>query len=215
MNSSGYIADIFERSTITNGGYLCKKFKTASYPSTVGYNLAYCFLSLGNGGSCPTGWTAFNPGSGNFCYYPINSYYTSHDEIYRQCHALGADLAYIESTTEFNMMSTNGWMDTSLYMALNGNRFRYGPFGIPNSPTALSWSNGAVVANPGTFGFSWCGGNPDNWCTTESALQYIYCGLNDITPYLNLIGSNTNLAMIIGVCKRPQCGILTQYIIPM
>ena len=72
LNSSGYITDIFERFTITNGGYLCKKFKTASYPSTVGYNLAYCFPSLGSAGACPTGWTSFNPGSQSFCYYPLS-----------------------------------------------------------------------------------------------------------------------------------------------
>lgn len=221
LNSTGYVVDIFERSSInngTNGGYLCKKFKTAPYPETVGYNLAHCFPSLVNNGDCPSGWTSFEPESINkFCYYPIYTEYTNHDEVYRQCYELGADLAYVESTSEYNMLVTNGWINSSMYVALNGNRFRYGPFGLPNTNTSLTWSNGITVAYPTSFGISWCSGNPNDHCSTESALQYYSCGLNDITPYFDYFGTTINpaiyWAMSMGICKRPQCGIRVNFII--
>ena len=176
LNQTGYIDDIFERATITNGGYLCKKFKTASHPPTVGYNLAYCFPSLGSAGACPTDWTSYNPGSQNFCYYVLNSYAANHDEIYRQCHALGADLAYLESWAEGNMMLSNSWITgSSQYVAFGGNRFRYG--------STFSWSSGTAVTN--SFHISWGGSQPDDACSTESALQFVAGSwLNDITAYI-------------------------------
>lgn len=104
LYSAGNIVGIFERNNIENGGYLCKKYRTAPTPTTIGYNLGYCFPTQG----CPDGWTAFNPGSQGFCYFPTLVKY-SWDESFRICHALGADLLYLESAAEWNLTVDNEW----------------------------------------------------------------------------------------------------------
>ena len=87
-----------------------------------------CWPSL-TGGTCPTGWTQYNPGSRNFCYFPITGVYIGHDEAFRECQQMGADLTYIESTAEVNYLESTNIIDVTYNYPLNAHRFRYGPFG--------------------------------------------------------------------------------------
>ena len=190
----------------SSGGYICKKFRTAPYPSTVGYNLGYCWPSL-TGGTCPTGWTQYNPGSGNFCYFPLNTAYIGNDEAFRQCQQMGADMTYIESNAERTTLEGNGIIDVTVNYALNAHRFRYGPYGLPNdATTSFTWSNGVPVYNH--YGISWSPGEPNDYCSgAESCFQFkggYGDMMNDICCYVGETGNTVRNGF--SSCKRPLCG---------
>ena len=187
------------------GGYICKKFQTASYPTTVGYNLGYCWPSL-TGGTCPTGWTQYNPGSKNFCYFPITGVYIGHDEAFRQCQQMGADLTYIESTAELTYLEATNIINVAYNYQLNAHRFRYGPYGLPNSgSTSFTWSSGVNVYN--NYGLTWSPGEPNDYCTgAESCFSLKGDGMmNDITCYVAATGTSLYRNGIAS-CIRPMCG---------
>lgn len=211
LNTAGNLVDIFERISLSPGGYLCKKFRTAAYPARVAYNLGYCWPSLTNSSACSTGWTQYSPSS-KFCYFPYTAGYFTHDEFFRQCHQFGADLLYIENTAEFNWLVTNNFIQgTYDKNKWNGHRFRYGP-GSPG-PGPLYWSNGVVVSN-GQFGFSYCPTDPDDSCNQESYLEFLYAAhcMNDISGWINSYNVNAYYNGV-GSCKRPLCGnIIVLYI---
>ena len=194
LTPTGNIVDIFERNNIPNGGYLCKKFRTAPTPVTIGYNLATCFPQP----NCPAGWTSFTPKTTPFCYFPVDTYYSNHDEIYRECHQFGADLAYIESTIEWINFNTHGWIYD--FLELGAERYRYG--------TNFSWSNGSPVVS-GQYGIPYGANQPDDYCNTEGVLQWVtaYPGFNDITSYTKVPPSPPiNCLAGKGICKWPNCG---------
>ena len=190
---------------ISLGGYLCKKFRTAAYPTRVMYNLGYCWPSLTSAGACPFGWSKYP--SLSFCYYSYTAGYFSHDETFRQCQQLGADLVYIESSGEFTWLkSTAGYIQgTYDNNKLNGHGWRYG--GNAGYGHTLYWSNGVVV--DGRYGFNWVSPQPDDACSQEMYLEYWYSSnsLNDIRGYYNyydvIIYDNG-----VGPCKRPLCGMI-------
>ena len=166
------------------GGYICKKFRTALYPNTIGYNLGYCWPSLPNN-TCPTGWTQYNPGSGNFCYFPITGVYAGSDEIYRQCHQMGADQTYIENGAEVTYLKGVGILSLAFNNQVNAHRFRYGPYGLPNNlTTSFTWSTGINVYN--NYGLEWLNPpEPNDDCTAESCLQFLTnLKMNDITCFV-------------------------------
>ena len=137
LTSSGSLLDLPEQSTPTNIGYICKKFQSAPYPSTVGYNIGYCFPSV-SGSNCPSGWTKLIPNSSPFCYYFLTAN-NLWEEDFRQCHTLGADMVYVESASEITFLTNNGVAGTFTgYANLNAHRFRYGPK-VANSASALYW----------------------------------------------------------------------------
>lgn len=212
LNSVGKLIDINERSNLVPGGYLCKKYRTASFPARVGYNLGYCFPSL-TSGSCPAGWSQYSPSS-TFCYYMYTGGYWTHDETFRQCHQMGADLVYIENAAEFNWLKTNGYIQgTYNTNKLNGHAFRYGP-GTAGSGHPLYWSNGVSVIN-GQFGlFNYCSGEFNDYCNKESYLDYYYSEncLNDGPGFVNHYNVNINgYDNGVGSCKRPKCGVILIY----
>lgn len=193
------------------GGYICKKYQTAPYPPTVGYNIGYGWPTLT--GTCPSEWTQYNPGSGNFCYYKIAGDYFGHDEVFRRCHQLGADQTYIESSAEITFLINAGIIDRNYFTQINAHRFRYGPFGFPNNASGFTWSNGVNVNN---YGLSWWPTQPDDSCGAESCFQIVPTtfsasnSVNDITCFIgdNLLTSWNG----IGSCKRPMIGTRTIYV---
>lgn len=191
MNVTGGLVDIFEGSTI-NGGYICKKFWTANYPTRIGYNIGTCYPTA----SCPGGWSSFTPNSQTFCYYPLGSYVGVVEENFRECHQLGADMIYPESTSEVSWLTSNGYYITATwYYQVNAHSYRYGP---ANTST---WSNGAVLESP-QFGWQFAPGQFDytcgmEWCaqifTSSTGYNDIFCGIAEIS----WAGYSA--------CKRPLC----------
>lgn len=197
------MVDVAERTSISNGGYLCKKFRTAAYPSRVGYNLGYCFPT--SSGSCPSGWLQFSPSS-TFCYIGYYGPYYPHDEIFRQCHQLGADMVYIASTAEYSwLQSVNLISSVTNNNKLNGHGFRYGP-GYAGIGHPLYWSNGVQVTS-GPFGILWSSGEPNDYCDGEMYLEY-YSGTFSYNDIPGFIDDTTNsYSNGVGSCKRPLCGM--------
>ena len=200
LSSSGDLQDIFERSAITNGGYLCKKFQYAPTPATVGYNLATCFPYVGSGGSCPSGWLQFAPNATSFCYLNITGNFKAQEEYMRQCYMSGADLVYAGSSSEFGWLYSSGLINSTNEHFYNAHRFRYGP--------SYSWSNGAPL-NPSSFtnGINnyWFPGEPIDGCSMYSCANVLANAggfSNDICETMTTLGSTVTAA----VCKRPLCG---------
>ena len=197
LTPSGNMQDINERWGVR--GYLCKKQRSAPKPSTVGYNIGYCFPSLPSGGSCPSGWQQYTPGSEPFCYQSQFSYTYAGDDHFRLCHVIGADLVYIDVSTEYSWLYNTGLMSNSWRNDLNAHRFRYGP--------AYTYSNGLNVNN-----FTYIGIGPSG-SSLSSAINNDWCGISSCIETLSNVwnpkccfsiqGVGTNN----GVCKRPLCGI--------
>lgn len=203
LTLSGNLQDIQERSTITNGGYLCKKFRAAPKPSPVGYNLGYCFPSIQSNGSCPVGWSSYTPNNTvPFCYFSFVSYIFSVDEQFRICHSSGADLIFLDDSSEYSWLYSSGQYSNNYYSnRLNVHRYRYGP--------TFSWSNG-LSFNTTSNGYS--GPGPTDWCTTdprddcafESCIEAYGSGgtcWKDVSCYAYYPSQS-----MAAVCKRPLCG---------
>ena len=200
LTATGNLQEIKERNQIaTNGGYLCKKFQSAPKPSTIVYNIGYCFPSLPSGGTCPSGWTQYTPNSVPICYQSQISHVIGVDEQFRNCHGLGADLVYLDASAEFSWLYNTGLLSISYKQNhINSHRFRYGP--------AFTYSNGQSMtqftyngpANAGSFALI-----PDDYCSSESCYATMDAnGWNDVMCYrAESISYNFN-----GVCKRPLCG---------
>ena len=208
MTSSGQLKDLFERNIISNSGYICKKFNSAQYSSTVGYNIGTCFPSL-SGGTCPSGWFEFTPNSSPICYYVLSSSVVW-EEHFRMCHSLGADMLYLESSSEIIMVNDKGVTLTSgITTSLNAHRFRYGPT-VPNGPNAFYWSNGAPLT-PNQFGgqVNWGPGEPNDVCNEESCLiSYQNVSWLDDFPCNSNLGSPGSFEEGASMCKRPMCSML-------
>ena len=212
LTANGNLQEIYERMQIlTNGGYMCKKFRSAPKPSVVGYNIGYCFPSLPSDGACPSGWINYTPNSAPFCYQLQLSNISGVDEQFRNCHGIGADLVYLETSAELMWLHNNGLMG-SLYSRndINAHRFRYGP--------AFTYSNGKNIGAFTYYGNTtsnnwWLTGQPDDWCEMESCLELLiivgsdgqYVG-NDVPCMI----TNTfpEYPRVSGVCKRPLCSTL-------
>lgn len=200
LTAAGNLQEIGERSSISNGGYICKKYQTAPIQSTVMYNIGYCFPTLPSGNSCPSGWTLYSPNSAPFCYSRSLISIEGPDEQFRICHGIGADLVYLDASAEYSWLFNSGLMqDSTWHNALNAHRFRYGP--------AFTYSNGKSVASfaysgPGVT--SWINSNPGDQCSIESCFEICptsrALGWND-APCFSLSNVVSN-----GVCKRPLCG---------
>ena len=206
LTASGNLQEIYERIQIlTNGGYMCKKFRSAPKPSVVGYNIGYCFPSLPSDGACPSGWTNYTPNSAPFCYQLQLSNISGVDEQFRNCHGIGADLVYLDTSAELMWLLNKGLM-SSLYSRndINAHRFRYGP--------AFTYSNGQNVTAITYYGINsnwWLTDNPDDWCGMESCLEIIAgtggnYRLNDIACMTTF----PSYPSASGVCKRPLCSTL-------
>ena len=202
LTATGNLQEIYERNKIpTNGGYLCKKFQSAPKPSTIVYNIGYCFPSLPSGGTCPSGWTRYTPNSVPFCYQSQLSANFGVDEQFRYCHGIGADLVYLDASAEYSWFYNTGLM-SNLYSRnnMNAHRYRYGP--------TFTYSNGQSITQftyngPGRTVWSYL--NPNDYCNMEScweALGTIANGWNDVPCFF--VGSTST--DVNGVCKRPLCG---------
>ena len=124
------------------------------------------------------------------------------------CHSLGADMLYLESSSEINKANSLGITSGGAEAQLNAHRYRYGPT-VPNGPNALYWSNGATLT-PNQFGgqVNWASGEPSNFCNVESCLETFTGGisyLNDVTCHENLGSSQNNQGP--SICKRPMCSM--------
>ena len=200
LTATGNLQEIYERSQIpTNGGYLCKKFQSAPKPSTIVYNIGYCFPSLPSGGTCPSGWIQYTPNSVPFCYQSQLSGIFGVDEQFRLCHGIGADLEYLDASAEYSWLYNTGLMSNSYSRNdMNAHRFRYGP--------AFTYSNGQSLTQftyngPGSTG--WASSQPDDMCNMESCWETTINGWDDISCLI-FGGTYPNAN---GVCKRPLCGI--------
>ena len=207
MTSSGQLNDLFERSIISNSGYICKKFQSAQYPPTVGYNIGTCFPSL-SGGTCPSGWFQFTPNSSPICYYVLSTSMVW-EEDFRLCHSLGADMLYLESSSEINKANSLGITSGGAEANLNAHRYRYGPT-VPNGPNAFYWSNGVSIT-PNQFGglVNWTSGEPSDYCNIESCLLGV-SSLNDISCHSDL--GSPNPIQGPSMCKRPLCSTLISFL---
>lgn len=203
LTKTGNLIEIDERISISsNGGYLCKKFQSAPTPFTVVYNTGPCFASLPSNGSCPSGWMQYTPNSTPFCYQTQVSYNDGVDEQFRNCHGIGADLVYLDSSAEYSWLYTKNLMSNNFYSNdINAHRFRYGP--------TFTYSNGqsfsAFIYNgPGPTG--WGSGEPDDSGNYDGCMESWgnpYFGWNDHPCAL----IETNPKVTGGVCKRPLCGM--------
>lgn len=199
MSPSGTLYDVIDNYAPSNIGYICKKFQSAPYPQTVGYNIGYCFPYL-SGESCPSGWTQMTPNDSPFCYYFVTSS-NIWEEDFRQCHTLGADMDYLESSSEITFLLNNNINHNA---NLNAHRFRYGPTVWPDG---FCWSNNVTITSNQFGQVNWGNNEPDYYKNDEACVQSWsnYNSLNDISCH-NTQGS----IQISGptACKRPACGIL-------
>lgn len=215
LSQSGDLVDLEEWNTIPggNGGYLCKKNRSAPRPSFDGYNIGYCFPELQSNGSCPTGWMQFAPNGAQFCYKAFVSSFGVVDESFRLCHAIGADLLYIDSSAElWWLVQKSGLVANNLLynyrIDLNAHRLRYGP--------TFSWSNGQPVANSveGLLEMRtdlYC---PQQLCKFEIENCAYLLGQSAVwqpssTPCLSAqpaLGTGDTSTKY-AVCKRPLCGM--------
>ena len=121
---------------------------------------------------------------------------------------MGADQTYIESTTELTALLGAGIINRAYFNQMNAHRFRYDPSGLPNSASAITWSNGVNVNN--NYGLIWNPGEPNDDCSTESCYQILTTAYsastttNDITCYVSSLANGYMNG--IGSCKRPMCG---------
>lgn len=204
LTASGNLKDIFETGKIpSNGGYLCKKYRTAPSPPTFGYNLGTCFPSLPAVAKCPSGWSQYNTSdSSAFCYQSLSLESLEGDEGLRQCHNIGADLMYVDSPPEYSWIYNTGlYSANATFNLYNVHRLRYG--------SAISFSNGQIL-NPDIF----LGPGPNYWKPNEPLITCLNCGGSNCmgvfdgwrslccSTYSHVTTSTAN-----GICKRPLCGI--------
>ena len=201
LTKTGALQDILTNSTIPNGGYLCKKYQTAPTPSTVGYNLGYCFPSLPSSASCPVGWKTFTPNQNPFCYKSVNGTLFGPDDYFRQCHQMGSDLAYIENqTTELFWLYSSGIINsTSSLQWLNAHPTRYG------AGPQFSWSNGVQVVGVNSTPAPSC--YADYSCNVVFAQYQNQEGMSMIAGDCPVTTDITGAYSITAGCKRPLCGI--------
>ena len=130
----------------------------------------------------------------------------------RQCLALGADMIYIESSSEFTWLLSNNIISSTNPVLFNVHQLLYG---TPNVPS-FYWSNGQPLIN-GQFGLNWTNGEP-NTCTYLGTvfLQTIIWvpgyGLssNAVNAY-TVDAGNTGALWGVSGCKRQLCGIQSLY----
>ena len=223
LTKIGNLQEIDERVTIlTKGGYLCKKFQSAPTPSTVVYNIGFCFPSLPSNGSCPSGWMKYTPNSTPFCYLTQLSYDDGVDEQFRNCQGIGADLIYLDSSPEYSWLYTKSLMNNNFYSNdINAHRFRYGPNGLPNGPNSFTYSNGIgfsafTYSGPGPTG--WGSGEPDDSSSYDGCMEswgtYSWFGWNDHPCGLTDTATSFSTASTVGgACKRRLCGMNENFLI--
>ena len=207
LTPTGDLADIWERNIIPGtAGFICKKYQTTFQQPRIAYNIGTCFPSLASTNICPSGWQNYNVNNSQFCYYNLGDYYAGWDEKYRECHQLGADMVYLQSSTEWTWMGSANIYDSAICFQLNGHKFRYGLFSQHEY-----WSTGVSAdVNYGIYsGYNsgWCIGQPDDWCQNDNALQLWGACYNDIATNQedkpSLVNSYWNGH---SACKRPLCG---------